>query len=964
MSDFFDEMFVGTPKNVIIKKVKGKLLSTPILHQDSEWNNGITLLVDILPTDRQLTSLINLVEKQGLHNYQILYPLTVELDEKDKTPLYKKYIDYKFDLCEYIPKGSKIMTMGRCMLTICESEDLDCSKIVEEDSNSTDKKAEKNSIIQGFYDTLLWKTSFFDPQTKTLVFPIDSWNDLNNKNGVWAENFEVWFFKKQIRLCKATEFKPRKIRKLNLEIVENPNEWLKERILDKSTIAIDTETKGLDCFSNIGKIRCITISYDGYTGYYLRENEVDNNILSEYLKDRDLVLTNGKFDLKWLHLKKDIPLDNMKMISDTVSLQQICNEMHRKGLKGGAFLYTNYGGYDKELDTYLDKHPEINNDYSLIPEEILFPYATTDPCITMQVHLALLKYRDELDVLLNSENKWGYNLKYCYDEIIIPSLNIFTQAEILGLPVDKDILEQVSNDLQKEISEVQGKIKEVVGNINVNSNDELGLALEKLGLPIIDRNEKGLPNVGETQLKAWVKEGYEIAETILYYREISKNFSTFIGMEDISKFGGGEIDIDSEDDFFDDYTDTKKKKKQKKGNVGLYKYILDDNRVHSTVSLFSTQSLRSRSFNMNMQQIPSHGDKAKKARLMYRPISEHHTFLSTDYSGIQLRLGALYSGDKIMRDIFINRGGNLHLMTAMSYVPFLLPEVQTFEQAEKILEDKKNPLSSIIKDYRFKAKSVNFLCEFGGSISVLSDQSILPDWKAEAMDSYIKANKLHNRYRELYTKAINGEFYYVKSNLSPENKILYTKAYIIAEDIHKKFFDMYQGLKNWIDNTIEKACEQGYSLSMYGTVRRLPYLLFRLSKDNDVNAKLYKNLSNISLNTLAQVGESLIINRSIVETQKRLKQKNLHYRKLDNGKVIGSHIFMLIHDAIETYADLDNNQYKEYMKIMTEEFTRDYPEYEGIPFEIESNISPTYQTGELWDMGSFISLDNLDNFNY
>ena len=91
MSDFFDEMFVGTPKNVIIKKAKGKVISTPILHQDSEWNEkGISLLVDIYPTSRQLEQLINLVEKQGLHNYQILYPLTVELDEKDKTPLYKK----------------------------------------------------------------------------------------------------------------------------------------------------------------------------------------------------------------------------------------------------------------------------------------------------------------------------------------------------------------------------------------------------------------------------------------------------------------------------------------------------------------------------------------------------------------------------------------------------------------------------------------------------------------------------------------------------------------------------------------------------------------------------------------------------------------------------------------------------------------------------------------------------------
>lgn len=944
MSDMFDEMLSGMPNNISVKKLKTiKKVTDPVLYSSGAVD--ITFMVDKILTKREIDLLRNLIERNNIKNYQILYPLTVEDSFEDKTATWRKWVNYSIDLTEFIPRGTKIVSFGKCIFSITKCDDLDCTKVVEEDSDTTDKKVEKNSIIQGFYDTILWNTSFYDNRTKTKVFPVDSWTDLlSKKTGIFGTNFEMSFLRKQIKLCRDTHFVIPKIRKLNLVYVENPNEWLLERTSDKVEIAIDTETNGLDPWSPKGKVHCIQISYDGYTGYYLSADKVDNNILSEYLKDRPLIMTNGKFDIKWLNLKMNIPLDNMYIISDTILLQQICNEMMRKGLKTGAFLYTPYGGYDKELDDYLESHPELNDNYSLIPFETLFKYSTTDPCITYQVNKSLLDYRNKLDELLNSDNKYGYSLKYCYDEIMIPALNNSIEMELIGIPVDKEVLRETSEQTQKDIIAMREEIKNILGadnSFNINSNDDLGKKLEEYGLPIIDRNQKGIANVGDAQLQSWSKDGYEIADKILKYKEISKNFSTFIGMEHIEDFGkfSDTTSFDMDSFFFEE--DNKKLKK--KGPTGLYKYIKSDGRIHGNFALFSTQSLRSRSFAMNLQQIPAHGEKAKIARKPFRPIDKNHVFLSTDLSGIQLRIGAILSGDKNMYRTFQELGGNLHLMTASSYIPYFVPEAQTFEQMLSILEDETNPNSEVIKELRYKAKGINFLCEFNGSALVLAQQNVIPEWDTKSKDAYIKANKLS--YKDLLVKTLREGSNLCPLGMKADKVEDYVKGYIIADDLVKKFFNTYSGLRRWEDETMKLAQEQGYIVTVHGCIRRLPYLLVSKEGNDDVNGMKFHNLCNISLNTQAQNFESLWIQRAFVNIKKECKEKNLWGK--DHNMIFGT-----IHDAGEFYSNRD--ELKDFVSIVHKWYCKDYPEAEGIPVECESNYADTYVNGELWDMGTKI----------
>jgi hypothetical protein len=307
----------------------------------------------------------------------------------------------------------------------------------------------------------------------------------------------------------------------------------------------------------------------------------------------------------------------------------------------------------------------------------------------------------------------------------------------------------------------------------------------------------------------------------------------------------------------------------------------------------------------------------------------------------------------------------MHLMTASSYIPYLCKGVNTFEEMQKIQDDKSHPLNAQIKDLRFKAKAINFLCEFGGSASVLAEQSIIPDWSEEAMDSYLEANNLVGKFEELYEKALMGEFYFIKSALPMDEKRTHTKAYVVAEDLVKKFFDKYEGLKRWEDSTQELAKEQGYILTVHGTLRRLPYLLFKpLDKnDTDVNVGVYHNLLNISLNTQAQNFESLWINRATVNAMKEMKEKGLYAHYDEKGDLVGGYIMGCIHDAEEGITDLNNGIYKEQVKIMHKWFCKPYPEAEGIPIDCETNIAPTYITGELWDMGTGVDPVSIDDYS-
>jgi DNA polymerase-1 len=906
MLDFME----GISETIDMKKdVNKKISFDPLLYKKGTTPT-YTFILDKLISKDQVKLLSKIIDNRlGQIDYQILFGLTVDLDDDEKGAIWRNYATFAIDYKSYIPEWSKIISFGSILFSITKSNDLDGSKI-KDDEEKEDKK--KVSIIQGFYDTLTKHTYFFDPITKCYVFPVDSWTTLfktgRAERSSFRDCFEYWFMKEQFSNAKKLKVEKTKIKECKKVMVDSPNDFLSEYIGKEMTIGLDLETELTDPWHKDGFVICMTLSFDGKTGYYLRWPDIDLKMLTEFLKGKKLVGTNIKFDAKWLVLHGKVPVRDIQIIGDTMNLQHVFNELQRKGLKAGAWLYTMLGGYDKELDTYIEKHKECKGHYSKIPEDVLFPYACIDPCMSLTIHNILIEKIRELDSLYckKIKEKFGYGLEWAYNNIIVPAINMYTEAELNGMGINIEKLREQGQLLKQEIwtleNEILLELGETRDTLNLSSGEQLGKKIATLGWKIRRKAEKGYPNVDHEALDRWVKEGHPLAKQILILKEKQKLFSTYIGDE--------------------------------KEGSGKWEHIKSDNKIHSTYAVMLAKSWRGKSYNPNLQNEPSRGKKAEIARSTYTPLNDpNYVFLTGDYSGLQLRLACIESKDEVMIKAFLHEGGDLHLLTAYNV---FLKRKMTFEEAKAKLKAGDNEVIY----YRKKSKGINFGLLFGASAFTVATKSIAPEWTIEECKDYIKENNLNHivekLYEDLTNKGKNASKFDAVDNM---NQCYY---WAVATDIREKFFETYKGLEKWIKGTQDVACSRGYTQNYYGTIRRLPYLLYKGMEDDKSR---FANYKNIAVNSPIQGEESVIVNRWLINILNYIKENNL------KSKILGQ-----IHDAGEKAIHKENFDIIPKVKEFGE---LDYPEYDGIPLEIEMNLADYYGHGELWDMGC--SVEVIDN---
>jgi hypothetical protein len=156
----------------------------------------------------------------------------------------------------------------------------------------------------------------------------------------------------------------------------------------------------------------------------------------------------------------------------------------------------------------------------------------------------------------------------------------------------------------------------------------------------------------------------------------------------------------------------------------------------------------------------------------------------------------------------------------------------------------------------------------------------------------------------------------------------FANVWVIASFFRENFFKKYKVLKAWIDKCIADAENDGFTRSSHGIIRRLPYLYYK-GKDSS-NIKI-KNNQNISINSRVQSFESVVVNRWLLDVWNYTREHNLR-----------SYIMGCIHDAGEMYSI--NSEEQEFIKIVHEFGEKDYPEYNGIPLEVESNLADYHGT--------------------
>ena len=178
--------------------------------------------------------------------------------------------------------------------------------------------------------------------------------------------------------------------------------------------------------------------------------------------------------------------------------------------------------------------------------------------------------------------------------------------------------------------------------------------------------------------------------------------------------------------------------------IGYFDLKDVNNRVHTGYSL--VKSMRLSSKNPNLQNIPSRTKikSVKKASKLTKQVytcpSDDYVFFSADYSQMELRVAA-YMWNVLQMIHIYKTGGDIHAHTGAKVAGY------SFEEFKKLAYD-------VYKDYRQKAKAVNFSFLFG-ALAKKFMQLARQDYEIHDM-TYELAQKARNDFFELFPEILKG----------------------------------------------------------------------------------------------------------------------------------------------------------------------------------------------------------------
>lgn len=213
-----------------------------------------------------------------------------------------------------------------------------------------------------------------------------------------------------------------------------------------------------------------------------------------------------------------------------------------------------------------------------------------------------------------------------YSEIEMPMSEVLYDMENTGFKVDINALEKMSDEYKKILDETSEKIYDLVGEkFNINSTKQLSeILFVKLKLAHGKKTKSGYSTNSDV-LEELIDE-HPVIPLILKYRRIAKLNSTYI-------------------DGFRNLIDK---------TSGL---------VHTTFNQVQTATGRLSSREPNLQNIPVRDEDGKEIRRLFSARSDDRVLIDADYSQIELRLLAAFSGCKPLIDAFKN-GEDIHTATA------------------------------------------------------------------------------------------------------------------------------------------------------------------------------------------------------------------------------------------------------------------------------------------------------------
>lgn len=291
---------------------------------------------------------------------------------------------------------------------------------------------------------------------------------------------------------------------------------------------------------------------------------------------------------------------------------------------------------------------------------------------------AMSKIYDEYNEILIKDK-----LMPLYEEIEKPLIFVLYKMESEGVLVDRAQLNDIGRVYSAKVQQLSERIFELCGcNFNINSPTQLGQILfEKLGLKTGKKNKTGKYSTSAEVLETLAGEN-EVVRLVLSFRLYQKLYSTYVeGFKPL---------IDKQ--------------------TGL---------VHTTYNQTVTATGRLSSTNPNLQNIPIREEEGREIRKVF-VAKPNHILIDADYSQIELRLLAHFSGCKELIAAY-NNDEDVHAVTAS----------QVFGV----------PLSEVTSKMRREAKAVNFgiiygISDFGLSKNLGIDIKVAREYIAKYFERY------------------------------------------------------------------------------------------------------------------------------------------------------------------------------------------------------------------------------------
>lgn len=430
---------------------------------------------------------------------------------------------------------------------------------------------------------------------------------------------------------------------------------------------------------------------------------------------------------------------------------------------GMDFLAEHYLGYRaKPIDELIGKKGKDQLTFRSVPIEEAKEYSGEDADITLQ-----LKYLLEKELIEKGAADLFWNIE-------APLVPVLAQIEWNGVSVDTLSLAEFSAQLNAEIISIEADIYEQAGHhFNIASPKQLGEVLYdelKLAEKIKLTKTNQYSTSEETLLS--LKGEHPIVRSILEYRGLKKLTSTYID--------------------------------------ALPKLINPaTGRIHTSYNQTVVATGRLSSTNPNLQNIPIRTERGKEVRRAFIPEHAGDVFISADYSQIELRLIAHFSGDKHFIQAFLD-GEDIHAATAAKIFGV--------------------PIAEVTSEQRSQAKGANFGIVYGISVFGLSQNLGISRADAKAL--------------------IDG------------------------------YFEIYPGVKQFMDECIARGREKGYVETLFGRRRYLPDI-------NSRNATVRGWAERNAINAPIQGTGADIIKKAMIAIQHEIDARGLRAR-----------LIMQVHDEL------------------------------------------------------------------